>query len=127
MKYAYLIILAILLCLLLLPIRWSIAEAPEQIDVKTYSIHKTLEVFGGGQWTYLNKIIDKESEWDNEAQNPSSTAFGLGQFLNSTWKTVGCKKTDDPYIQIDCMTKYIQNQYGTPKKAWQYHLREGHY
>jgi len=34
------------------------------------------------------KIIQCESGWDYTAQNPNSTAYGAGQFLNGTWKYI---------------------------------------
>ena len=34
------------------------------------------------------KIIQCESGWDYTAQNPNSTAYGAGQFLNGTWNYV---------------------------------------
>jgi membrane-bound lytic murein transglycosylase MltF len=124
------IVLALLLALLLLPLRWSFAEAPinpSKPDIKTYSIQKVLEEFGGGQWTYFNDLIYRESKWDSKAQNRYSTAFGLGQFLNSTWKTVGCTKTLDPYIQVDCTIKYVKQNYGNPHKAIRFHNARGWY
>ena len=34
------------------------------------------------------KIIQCESGWDYTAQNPNSTAFGAGQFINGTWSYI---------------------------------------
>jgi len=34
----------------------------------------------------LNKIIFCESRWDEKAQNPISSACGLGQIIDRTWK-----------------------------------------
>jgi len=34
------------------------------------------------------KIIQCESGWDYTAQNPNSTAYGAGQFLDGTWNYV---------------------------------------
>jgi hypothetical protein len=72
----------------------------------------------GSQWTALNNLVMGESGWDNNAQNPTSTAYGIGQFLNTTWATVGGTKTSNPTIQIKLMLKYIKMRYGTPEKAW---------
>lgn len=70
-----------------------------------------------------------ECDWTkrNNAQNPHSTAYGIGQFLNSTWKLVGCEKTDNPFIQVDCMIKYVEKTYGTPSKAVAFHNRNNWY
>jgi hypothetical protein len=52
-------------------------------------------------------LIDRESNCDPNAQNPNSTAYGIGQFLNSTWAGVGCVKTSDPVEQLRCMDRYV--------------------
>jgi hypothetical protein len=79
------------------------------------------------QWRYFDEIIIKESGWNANAQNPTSTAFGYGQFLNSTWGLVGCKKTDDPNTQILCTAKYIDRRYGTPEQAYLFHITNNYY
>lgn len=81
----------------------------------------------GVQWPYFNAIIERESRWNSKAQNPKSTAYGLGQFLNSTWATVGCEKTSDPYIQIDCTIKYIDKNYTTSENALAFHKKNNWY
>ena len=75
---------------------------------------------------YFN-IIDKESKWNPLAQNPKSTAFGIGQFLNSTWSLVDSKKTNDPYDQIDAMIKYVNLIYDDGCKALDFRLYKGWY
>lgn len=69
----------------------------------------------------------KESGWRNTAQNPTSTAFGIGQFLDSTWRGVGMAKTSDPQQQVLAMAKYIKNRYGSPSKALAFHLAHNWY
>jgi hypothetical protein len=63
----------------------------------------------------------KESGWNNNAQNPTSTAYGIGQFLDSTWKGVGGSKTSDPRLQVQYMAQYIKNRYGSPSRALAFH------
>lgn len=75
----------------------------------------------------LVEIIERESDFNHTAQNPNSTAYGLGQFLNSTWETVGCEKSDDPYYQIDCMKKYVDQRYGSPELALEFWLKNKWY
>lgn len=50
------------------------------------------------------KIIQCESGWDYTAQNPNSTAYGAGQFLDGTWNYVQ-KKWD---IKLDRYNKEDQ-------------------
>lgn len=69
----------------------------------------------------------KESGWRNTAQNPTSTAYGIGQFLNSTWGTVGGVKTSDPQAQVNYMAKYIKQRYGSPSRALAFHLANNWY
>jgi hypothetical protein len=77
-----------------------------------------------GAWYTLGM---KESGWRNNAQNPNSTAFGIGQFLNSTWAGVGIPKTSDPYMQVMAMARYIKNRYGSPSNALRFHLSHNWY
>ena len=75
----------------------------------------------GAEWAALEILIYKESSWNHTAQNPSSTAFGLFQFLNQTWLGYGCTKSDDVSHQAECGMKYIANRYGSPSKALSFH------
>lgn len=78
----------------------------------------------GPEWDALVWIIDHESGWRNTAQNPTSSAYGLFQFLDPTWADYGGHKTSDPTIQAQLGLKYIKARYGDPIKAkafWQSH------
>ena len=81
----------------------------------------------GAQWNALYALGMRESGWNNNAQNPTSTAYGIPQFLNSTWATVGLSKTSNPAVQIAGMDKYIQQRYGDPMRAWAHELSAGWY
>ena len=74
----------------------SVRVYHEKPDIKTYAKERV-----GNEWWAFNYIISHESGWNSNAQNPVSSAFGLAQFLNSTWEVVGCEKTTDKYTQID--------------------------
>ncbi|HEV2353204.1 MAG TPA: hypothetical protein VGR89_03090 [Puia sp.] len=81
----------------------------------------------GQQWDDINNIAMAESGWCNTIQNPGSTAYGIPQFLNTTWATVGGTKTSDARTQIILFYKYIKQRYGTPSNAWAFHLSHGWY
>ena len=71
-----------------------------------------------GQMGSLNALVGHESGFNPNAQNPTSTAYGLFQFLNSTWAGVGGTKTSNPALQILYGLRYIKNSYRDPNGAW---------
>lgn len=77
-----------------------------------------------GAWYTLGM---KESGWRNTAQNPTSTAYGIGQFLDATWKGYGIPKTSDPALQVEAMARYIKARYGSPSRALAFHLKNNWY
>jgi len=67
--------------------------------------------------TLLNCIIKCESGWNYKAKNPNSSAYGLGQFIDSTWTYVQ-KKWDislDRYSYDDQLyaTRRLLEEEGT--------------
>jgi hypothetical protein len=81
----------------------------------------------GTQWTDLVSLWNRESGWSNTAQNPTSTAYGIAQFLDTTWSAVGAAKTSDPTVQISAGLKYIKQRYGSPSAAWAHEQANGWY
>ena len=81
---------------------------------KDYALSKV----GAEQFVCLDRLLVKESGWKPWAQNPVSTAYGLFQFLDSTWAGTGYEKSADPYVQIDAGLVYIQGRYGDSCTAW---------
>jgi hypothetical protein len=81
----------------------------------------------GSDWTAFNQIIMMESGWCNTVKNPSSTAYGIGQFLNTTWATVGGYMTSNAQLQILWTIAYIKGRYGGPQAALTFHLQNGWY
>jgi len=77
--------------------------------------------------TMLAYIKHKESSGNPNAQNPTSSAYGLYGFLNSTWVSVGCIKTSDPVEQERCALLYIEQRYGSIAEAYNFHLRNNYY
>ena len=82
----------------------------------------------GAQWTALDNIISRESSWNPTAQNPSSSASGLFQMIDSTWAAnrpasaaafAHMKQASVP-DQAQAGMRYIGGRYGTPTAAWAY-------
>jgi hypothetical protein len=92
----------------------SSAAAPAG-SYKEYAMGK---VGSSSEFACLEHLWGKESGWNPNAQNPSSTAYGIAQFLNSTWAGTGIAKTSDGYRQIDAGLIYIEKAYGSPCGAW---------
>ena len=63
----------------------------------------------------LAKLWGKESAWNPEADNPTSTAFGIAQMLN--------EKSEDPITQIRNGLRYIEHRYENPCNAWEFWKR----
>jgi hypothetical protein len=88
-----------------------------------------LQKLGGDQTQFscLESLWGKESKWNPNAQNPNSTAYGIPQFLDSTWASTGIAKTSDGYRQIDAGLIYIDSRYGSPCGAWSHSKSTGWY
>ncbi len=70
----------------------------------------------------MARLCWRESRYNPLLQNPRSTAFGLWQFLDSTWRSYGIDKTSDPLLQTIAAVRYIKARYKTPKRALEFHL-----
>ena len=65
----------------------------------------------------FDKIISRESRWNYRANNPHSSAYGLGQMLG--------EKSKDAFQQIVRSVAYGHHRYGTLCKAKAFHDRKG--
>lgn len=62
-------------------------------------------------------IIEKESKWNHKADNPKSSAYGLGQLLG--------EKSKDAFEQIVRSVAYGHHRYGTLCRAAAFHRAHG--
>lgn len=65
------------------------------------------------------RLFMSESKFDHLANNPRSSAFGIGQVLKETSKS--------PEIQVLHAYKYIKHRYSTPCRALAFHIRHKYY
>lgn len=86
------------------------------------------EGWGGKQWGALEELISRESSWNPRAENPTSTASELFQFLDSTAANYGLKPTGNPVrAQARAGLQYIEDRYGTPRAALRFHDKNNWY
>lgn len=65
------------------------------------------------EWKCLQYIWTKESHFNPKARNKSSGAYGIAQFMPSTWGNYKVKKTADAGLQIKYGLRYIHKRYGS--------------
>ena len=82
---------------------------------------------GAAQFSCLNPLWTKESGWRATAKNPSSTAYGIAQLLDATWRYTGVGKTSDGFRQVDAGLAYLAAAYGSPCAAWSHEKSHGWY
>src|SRR5690606_20097528 len=73
----------------------------------------------GAQWEALNWLISKESSWNPQAANPTSSARGLFQKMTSIHGPL------EPTIEGQARwgLNYIRSRYQNPLNAKAFHLR----
>ena len=104
------------------------AAAPAAAPSGSYQEYALGQLGGdANEFSCLESLWGKESGWNPDAQNPTSTAYGIPQFLDSTWAGTGIAKTSDGYRQIDAGLIYINNRYGSPCGAWAHSQSTGWY
>lgn len=121
--------LALLILGLLLPCM-GLSSIHSREDVRAWAIDAILEHRSAVRRSHLKAMVTicwKESRYNSTAQNPTSTAFGLYQFLDSTWGNYGFTKTKDPRTQTRAAYTYITRRYGNPVNALRFHKRNGYY
>lgn len=78
------------------------------------------------EYSCLAKLLGKESAWNAEAKNPDSSAKGIGQLLDATYRNLGMKHTEASVPQLVATLAYIHRRHLTPCKAWS-HFKEKNY
>lgn len=84
--------------------------------------------WGSDQWSCLDSLWQRESNWNHLAKNPSSGAYGIPQSLpGNKMASVGSDWQTNPTTQIRWGLGYIQGRYGTPCGAWAHSQSVGWY
>jgi len=77
-----------------------------------------------------HKIVEKESHFNPKAQNPTSTASGIGQLLEGTYSSLGMQISRDGTAQLVAMLAYVNRRFGGKNalcSAWKFHQEKGWY
>ncbi|MDQ6648588.1 MAG: lytic transglycosylase domain-containing protein [Actinomycetota bacterium] len=73
------------------------------------------------QWSCLNSLWERESNWQTHNANPHSDAYGIPQSLpGSKMASEGDDWEDNPATQIRWGLKYIAGRYGSPCAAYEH-------
>lgn len=91
---------------------------------------QTAAQFGwtGSEWSALYNVEMREAGFNLTAQNPSSGAYGMAQFINgpSEYAQYGGNSTTASG-QAFAMCEYIRQRYGRPSVAWAHEQSYGWY
>jgi hypothetical protein len=80
------------------------------------------------QFSCLEKLWNKESRWRTDADNPTSTAYGIPQALpGNRMAAYGKDWRTNAVTQIKWGLDYIEATYGSPCSAWGHSQAKGWY
>jgi hypothetical protein len=86
------------------------------------------ELLTAKQFKCFSSLMGKESAWMDK-KNPTSTASGVGQLLDGTYKNLGLKRSKSTVAQTVAALAYIGRRYGSsgPCGAWKHFQRNNFY
>jgi len=79
------------------------------------------------QHACLTKLLGKESAWNPKAQNPKSSAKGIGQLLDGTYRNLGMRHSQASVSQLVATLTYIHRRHITPCNAWAFFKARNYY
>jgi hypothetical protein len=79
------------------------------------------------EFSCLTKLLGKESAWKAEAKNPTSSAKGIGQLLDATYRNLGMKHSEASVAQLVATLAYIHRRHLTPCNAWEFFKQKNYY
>ena len=89
------------------------AYAIDRYNPKNYAYHS----MSIKEFKCLDYIVTRESHWNPKANNPHSSAYGLGQLLN--------EKSKDAFEQVLHLVAYGRYRYGTMCNGAIHHKKHG--
>ena len=100
-------------------------EAPilKQVDAKQLA----KKLLTNKEYSCLAKLLGKESAWNAEAKNPKSSAKGIGQLLDATYRNLGMKHSEASVPQLVATLAYIHRRHLTPCNAWDHFKKKNYY
>ncbi|WP_369035063.1 lytic transglycosylase domain-containing protein [Streptomyces sp. NBC_00075] len=79
------------------------------------------QIVPADQFQCFSNIVDHESSWNYQADNPSSDAYGLVQALpGSKMSSAGADWATNPATQIKWGLSYMNDRYDSPCGAWEF-------
>jgi murein DD-endopeptidase MepM/ murein hydrolase activator NlpD len=86
------------------------------------------QIVPADQFQCFSNIVDHESSWNYQADNPSSDAFGLVQALpGSKMSSAGADWATNPATQIKWGLSYMNDRYDSPCGAWNFWQANNYY
>lgn len=79
------------------------------------------------EWKCLRNLWQKESHFNPKALNMHSKAYGIAQFLPTTWGNYSVVKTSEAKLQIKYGLRYIEKRYTAACEAWAFWQKHGWY
>ena len=101
-------------------------ERPPLMQVNPKEVAR--ELLTAKQFKCFSSLMGKESGWMDK-KNPTSTASGIGQLLDGTYRNLGMKRSKSTVAQTVAALAYIGRRYGSngPCGAWEHFKQKNYY
>lgn len=101
-------------------------ERPPLMQVNAKEVAR--ELLNKKDFKCFNALMSKESAW-KDTKNKRSTAAGVGQLLDGTYRNLGMKRGKTTVSQTVATLAYIGRKYGSggPCAAWSFFKKHSYY
>ncbi len=101
-------------------------ERPALMQVSAKEVAK--ELLTSKDFKCFNALMVRESHW-KDRKNPKSSARGVGQLLDGTYRNLGMKRSKSTVAQTVAALAYIGRKYGSggPCAAWSFWKKHSYY